>query len=265
MTVLGWVIWALVCAWTLFSSVILLFTQPHDACLSRRAKRTIGLAYFLGMSAALAVTFVWVSKLHLLWFAPLFYLFGTQWILRFFPFPETVYHRSAREDLSAVDIPSQAGTPLPSGTLLGKEIDEFCRAHTIRLASALEEVIWSGVEYEPALRVAMQRLEVSGDFVPVLLAQANACAASAGIPYDRLSPLNQFIVALPGYLALRAAQAYAEDSPEMKQFEELDGRFVQERYGMEAAGAVKGALRMPFRRLLKVRALIDGKARGSAR
>ena len=59
------------------------FAQPHGAHVffSPKIKRLISGFYVIGMVVALTVTIIWdISKLHLLWFVPLWHFLGTQWI-----------------------------------------------------------------------------------------------------------------------------------------------------------------------------------------
>jgi len=91
MHIIEWVIWAIVCGWTIFSFIAHLgdifapnrSAQPQGAAVfwSAKIKRLISGLYVVGMVVALAVTLISdISKLHLLWFVPLWHLFGTQWI-----------------------------------------------------------------------------------------------------------------------------------------------------------------------------------------
>lgn len=91
MKVLEWFIWGLACAWMVFGCAAFLgsifwpatFAQPHGAHVffSPKIKRLISGFYVIGMAVALTVTIIWdISKLHLLWFVPLWHFFGTQWI-----------------------------------------------------------------------------------------------------------------------------------------------------------------------------------------
>lgn len=93
MLIVGWVIWSLAGAWTLFGlfGAVVDFASSGPAMtgdgieLPPRVKRTIRVVYVLGFVIALALTFSLVPKMHLLWFAPVFHLFGTQWIASLSP------------------------------------------------------------------------------------------------------------------------------------------------------------------------------------
>lgn len=87
MKVLEWVIWGFSCAWMMFSCTAFLgsvfwpqtLAQPRDAraFFSPQIKRLMSGVYVVGMAAALLVTVLWdISKLHLLWFIPLWHFFA---------------------------------------------------------------------------------------------------------------------------------------------------------------------------------------------
>ena len=91
MIILGWTIWGLACAWTVFwfiNFLVNLFSpdplaQPVDALvlLPPKIKGLISSLYVVGMTVALAVIVIWnISKFHLLWFVPIWHFFGTTWI-----------------------------------------------------------------------------------------------------------------------------------------------------------------------------------------
>lgn len=89
MELIGWVFWVLALLWTGVSLVSFLvdvfnpnpFVQPMGAVFSTNIKRAVGFTYVLGMSTALwGTATLGVSKLHLLWFVPVFHLFGAIWI-----------------------------------------------------------------------------------------------------------------------------------------------------------------------------------------
>lgn len=89
MEVLGWVIWGLACflslwgLFTFFREIFrpALFPRGHKACYPFDLRRLISGLYALGMMAAVVATAVlYISKLHLLWFVPLYHFFGIRWI-----------------------------------------------------------------------------------------------------------------------------------------------------------------------------------------
>ena len=106
MQVVEWIVWILACLWTAFSLIAFLgdvfapdpFAQPADASVffPAKIKRLISGLYVTGMAIALVLTIVWnVSKLHLLWFVPIWHFFGTNWIS--FAYEQRVLHRRMRE------------------------------------------------------------------------------------------------------------------------------------------------------------------------
>lgn len=100
MQIFGWIVWSLGCGWAVVVLVSFLvdvfrpnpnvqpmdtelFPYALDGYLSTNEKRMISSLYFIGISASLIMTLVSdISKLHLLWFLPLFHCFGTQWSVR---------------------------------------------------------------------------------------------------------------------------------------------------------------------------------------
>jgi hypothetical protein len=91
MNVVEWVVWGLGFGWAVFSFVSFIgdvfypnpIAQPTGSGVffSPTIKRLISGFYVVGMAIALAVTAIGdYSKLHLLWFVPIWHFFGTQWI-----------------------------------------------------------------------------------------------------------------------------------------------------------------------------------------
>lgn len=87
--VVEWVVWALSCAvavWSFIAFLVEVFI-PERFPLGPQAwypivlRRVITALQTLGITVAIVITAVWdVSKLHLLWFVPLFHFFGTRWV-----------------------------------------------------------------------------------------------------------------------------------------------------------------------------------------
>lgn len=89
MEIFGWLIWGLACflsLWGLFAFFREIFRpapfpKGHKACYPLDLRRLISGLYALGMTAAAVATAVlYISKLHLLWFVPLYHFFGVRWI-----------------------------------------------------------------------------------------------------------------------------------------------------------------------------------------
>jgi len=97
LSIVEWIVWGLACGWAVVAFVsflvdvfrpdpliqpmdVYLFPYSLDSYLSTNEKRLISSLYITGITAALTVTAIWdISKLHLLWFLPIFHFFGTQW------------------------------------------------------------------------------------------------------------------------------------------------------------------------------------------
>lgn len=76
MEIIGWIVWGLACAWAVFGFRAFI-TNPRRLSLpwydAPILKTIVGGVYLAGMIAAIAATFVLdISKLHLLWFIPVF-------------------------------------------------------------------------------------------------------------------------------------------------------------------------------------------------
>jgi len=89
MEVLGRVMWGVACLlslWGLFTFIGEIFRPARfprgpKACYPLDLRRLISGLYALGMIAAVVATAgLHISKLHLLWFIPIFHLFGAKWI-----------------------------------------------------------------------------------------------------------------------------------------------------------------------------------------
>jgi hypothetical protein len=90
MGIVEWIVWGLACGWTISGFFGFLhaasnpdpFDQPAGAYLSENQKLSTLVIHLVGLIAALVVTVIWnISKLHLLWFCPLWFFYGAQhWV-----------------------------------------------------------------------------------------------------------------------------------------------------------------------------------------
>ena len=79
MEVVEWIIWGGACIWIVLGFLTFFKYSPvgiYSPILWYRypvLKAIVGIVYITGMTSALLITFIWdVSKLHLLWFVPVF-------------------------------------------------------------------------------------------------------------------------------------------------------------------------------------------------
>lgn len=99
-------------------------------------------------------------------------------------------------------------------------------------------------EYEVALDNALALLDVPEDAREEIICGAVSCATLAGIPYNQLSPLNQFIVAIPPYVLY----CLEEEPPDPSLMEEVEilmenptfPRHLQENLGLSISQQIKG-------------------------
>ena len=94
MEIIEWIVWCLACGWAVLMAFYLLKEafEPRPPVpmfgvyLSVFQQWLVNCVYFASLTVALVATVLWdISKLHLLWFVPLFHLFGLQhWITSFF-------------------------------------------------------------------------------------------------------------------------------------------------------------------------------------
>lgn len=89
MNIIEWVVWGLACAFGLWGFVTFLvevfnidqFPTGPEACYPPVLRQILSGLYTLGMGVSVVVTgFGFISKLHLLWFIPIWFFLGTQWI-----------------------------------------------------------------------------------------------------------------------------------------------------------------------------------------
>jgi len=98
-----------------------------------------------------------------------------------------------------------------SGVEVSWLLESFCKDYITALGIALDLAIRDGHEYEAGFNAAMDMLPGSNgvgiiprgvppEDRPQMLADVKYYAKVAGIPYNKLSPLNQFMVTIPPYV-----------------------------------------------------------------
>jgi len=89
MNIVEWIVWGLSCVFVLWGFITFLtevlkpepFPHGPEVFYPLALRRLLSGLYTLGMATGVIVTALSnISKLHLLWFVPLFHFFGTQWI-----------------------------------------------------------------------------------------------------------------------------------------------------------------------------------------
>ena len=114
------------------------------------------------------------------------------------------------------------------------EIKQFCNDYITALGEALNVAIEYGEEYEAAFNSAMDDLSkgpiglglhsrnpfhfgVLKEDRQRMLAEVKRYAEVAGIPYNKLSPLNQFIVTIPPYVFYCLEKYLPDDPPDLRE------------------------------------------------
>jgi hypothetical protein len=130
--VLGWILWGLTCIWTVVSFTSFIasildkdgsYQPPLGIDYPLELRRLIGGVYTVCMVATLLFfIFTPYSKLHLLWFVPLFHVFGTQYLA-----PVYQKRRRSREESieSVFNNEHQEQSDPPDENRLHK-LDKFC-------------------------------------------------------------------------------------------------------------------------------------------
>lgn len=149
---------------------------------------------------------------------------------------------------------------------ISPQLKSFCSDYINALGIALDVVIRVGhEEYEAGFNEAMYIISKGGPGLhgrnpfrfgvpekdrPRMLAEIERYADEAGIPYNKLSPLNQFIVTIPPYV-FYCFDKYLPDDPglreEARRLMNTKGfpRYLQEELGYPISQRIKGAFWKP--------------------
>ena len=151
---------------------------------------------------------------------------------------------------------------------VSSELESFCSDYITALGEALNITIRVGhEEYEVGFNSAMDllskgpvglglhsrnpfRFGVPKGDRPQMLAEIKLLAEAGGIPYNKLSPLNQFIVTIPPYV-FYCLEKYLPDDPglreEARRLMNTRGflRYLQENLGYPISQTIKGAFWSP--------------------
>ena len=132
---------------------------------------------------------------------------------------------------------------------ISKDLHKICWAWVYELAVAFNETLSRGIEYEPCFEIVMNMLSVPPrEIVPIF--SVTLTPNIEGIPYHKLSPLNQFITTIPGYVAY-CLQNKLPDNEDLSREAAIlienpaFPRYLQEEIGFPVSQEVKGALSRP--------------------
>jgi len=135
-------------------------------------------------------------------------------------------------------------------TVLVIHLDVVIRVRRKEYESAFNEVMDSLSRVSPALagRRNPFRFVVGIEDRQQLLTEIKLLAEAGGIPYNRLSPLNQFLVTIPPYL-FYCLEKYLQDDPDLQEearrLMNTEGfrRYLQEELGYPISQRIGGAFR----------------------
>ena len=144
---------------------------------------------------------------------------------------------------------------------ISRQLESFCSDCITMMGIALDIAIKDRHEYEAGFNQAMDMLSegsVPGEVPkgvpkedrPRMLAEVKRYAKVAGIPYNKLSPVNQFIVTIPPYI-FYCLEKYLRNDPglreEARHLMNTRGfpRYLQENLGYPISQTIKGAFRRP--------------------
>ena len=151
---------------------------------------------------------------------------------------------------------------------ISKQLESFCSDYITALGEALNIAITIGhEEYEAGFNSTMDLLSrgpvglglhsrnplqfgVLKEDRPQMLTKIKQLAELGGIPYNKLSPVNQFIVTIPPYV-FYCLEKYLSDAPALREeasrLMNTKGfpRYLQEKLGYPISQTIKGAFWKP--------------------
>lgn len=132
---------------------------------------------------------------------------------------------------------------------ISEDLHKICWDWVYELAVTFNQTLSRGIEYEACFEIVMDMLSVPPEErVPIFA--ATLARNIEGIPYHKLSPLNQFITTIPGYVAYCLQNRLPDNEDLSKEAATLIEnpafpRYLQEEIGFPVSQEVKGALRRP--------------------
>lgn len=144
---------------------------------------------------------------------------------------------------------------------ISEGLKKFCYDSIYELANAYNSTLSAGLEYEEGFNRVTDMLNVPQKAKEALFLEVRGFSKAAGIPYHKLSPINQFMVSISPYV-LYCIENKLKDDSSLKQeattlkFEEGWGFYPYlEKIGVSIAQEIKGALWRP--RLFGLGKLLD--------
>jgi len=134
---------------------------------------------------------------------------------------------------------------------ISRELKQFCYDCIYELAVSFNKTLSKGIEYEDCFDIVMDMLFVPSEARLEIFSDTlyGASVNIVGIPYHKLSPINQFIVTLPPYVFY----CLKNRLPNKSLVNEVDRlmsnpsfpRYLQEQIGVPISQEIKGALWKP--------------------
>lgn len=133
---------------------------------------------------------------------------------------------------------------------ISEELSKFCYGFVYELANAYNSTLSAGVEYEEGFNRVTDILGVPQKEREDIFLDVLSFSKVAGIPYHKLSPINQFIVTIPPYVLYCMKNKLPDDSNLKEEAAILEDnasfyRYLQEKIGMKITQEIKGALWKP--------------------
>lgn len=132
---------------------------------------------------------------------------------------------------------------------ISEDLHKICWDCVYDLAVSFNKTISSGIEYEACFEIVMDLLSVpSEEGLAIFLTTMSPNIE--GIPYHKLSPLNQFITTIPGYVFYCLENKLPDNEDLLSEAATLMKnpsfpRYLQEAIGIPVSQEVKGALWRP--------------------
>lgn len=130
------------------------------------------------------------------------------------------------------------------------KLQSFFYECVYELGNAFNYSLSAGFEYEDGFNRVMDILDVPEDKRGNILSGVFRFSDEAGIPYYKLSPLNQFIVTIPPYILYCLKNRLPDDTKLKEETIQLMNdvhfvRYLQEELGVKISQEIKGALWRP--------------------
>lgn len=130
------------------------------------------------------------------------------------------------------------------------KLQSFCHDCLCELGNAFNYSLSVGLEYEDGFSRIMEILNVPEGERGNILSGVFRFSDEAGIPYHKLSPLNQFIVTIPPYILYCLKNTLPDDTKLKEEAIQLMNdvhfvRYLQEELGVKISQEIKGALWRP--------------------